>query len=271
MRRAANREVKSLRFYPASCRRQRRPPDLVVFSQPRVGQHDRFEFGGDDIEVGSGNDGVELIVGNAGVDAIANAAEARRDAARESRGYRHACWPTQQWQGALRRSYRGFVQQHQFRGLARDDDSIRRNWCLRERRINRPSRRVREPCNAGDFVQLDVADVHHQSERAGQVGLTLGRQRNVVRVAADGTVEVIRGYCVKDLATCRKTPETAPRWLRTRKREYSFRRSVAESDGNWTAGQTEYIGQPPLHLRVVSHKGTLSNSQLPTPNSSGIA
>ena len=62
---------------------------------------------------------------------------------------------------------------------------------------------------AGHFFHLDIADVHHQRQRAIQLGLALRRQRNVVRVAADRAVVVIRRHRVERLSFRRESPEAA--------------------------------------------------------------
>src|SRR5262250_429626 len=66
-----------------------------------------------------------------------------------------------------------------------------------ERRVDHDTGRLGQAWNTGDFLHLEVAELRHERERLRKLGGALGRQRNVVCVAADRAVVMIGRHRVE--------------------------------------------------------------------------
>src|SRR5439155_26810129 len=92
-----------------------------------------------------------------------------------------------------------------------------------------------------------------ERERLAELVRAFGRQRDVVRVAADGTVVVIGRNGVEGAAAHGHAPEAAPRRLRAREPGHAGRRRGSEGDGDGPPLKAERRGKLLLDAAIVGH------------------
>src|SRR5499425_425077 len=80
---------------------------------------------------------------------------------------------------------------------AGDQHDVRLDRRVTERRVDHDTGRLGQAWNTGDFLHLEIAELGHERERLRKLGGALGRQRNVVCVAADRAVVMIGRHRVE--------------------------------------------------------------------------